>query len=38
VPKPNVDPKYNLGTLTPEDSGLREEDLIEFRGTKQEKK
>ena len=34
VPKPNVDPKYNLGTLTPENSRLREIDLIEFRGTK----
>ena len=32
VPKPNVDPKYNLGTLTPENSRLREIDLIEFRG------
>ncbi|MDP6629890.1 MAG: formylglycine-generating enzyme family protein [Kiritimatiellia bacterium] len=34
VPKPTIDPKYNLGTVTPEDSRLREEDLIEFRGTK----
>ena len=38
VPKPNIDPKYNLGTLTPENSRLREIDLIEFRGTKKEKK
>jgi formylglycine-generating enzyme required for sulfatase activity len=34
VPKPNIDPKYNLGVLTPENSRLREIDLIEFRGTK----
>ncbi len=38
VPKPNIDPKYNLGVLTPENSRLREIDLIEFRGTKKEKK
>jgi formylglycine-generating enzyme required for sulfatase activity len=38
VPQPTIDPKYNLGTLTPENSRLREIDLIEFRGTKKEKK
>jgi hypothetical protein len=38
VPKPKIDPKYHLGVLTPEDSRLREIDLIEFRGTKKEKK
>ena len=38
VPKPNIDPKYNLGTLTPENSRLREIDLIEFRGSKKETK
>jgi len=38
VPKPNVDPKYDLGVLTPYDSGLREIDLIEFRGAKKEMK
>jgi hypothetical protein len=37
-PKPNIDPKYNLGTLTPENSRLREIDLIEFRGSKKETK
>jgi hypothetical protein len=37
VPKPNIDPRYNLGVLTPENSRLREIDLIEFRGTKKEK-
>jgi len=35
VPKPNIDPKYHLGVLTPVNSRLREIDLIEFRGTKQ---
>jgi formylglycine-generating enzyme required for sulfatase activity len=34
VPKPKIDPKYHLGVLTPENSRLREIDLIEFRGTK----
>ena len=34
VPKPNVDPKYDLGVLTPYDSGLRKEDLIGFEPTK----
>ena len=34
VPEPDIDPKYDLGVLTPEDSRLREIDLIEFRGTK----
>ena len=38
VPKPTIDPKYNLGVLTPENSRLREIDLIEFRGTKKEEK
>jgi len=34
VPKPNIDPKYNLGVLTPYDSGLRKVDLIGFEPTK----
>ena len=34
VPKPNVDPKYDLGVLTPYDSGLRKVDLIGFEPTK----
>jgi formylglycine-generating enzyme required for sulfatase activity len=38
VPKPKIDPKYHLGVLTPENSRLREIDLIEFKGTKKEKK
>jgi len=38
VPKPNVDPKHDIGVLTPENSRLREIDLIEFRSTKKEKK
>jgi hypothetical protein len=32
VPKPTIDPKYNLGVVSPENSRLREEDLSEFRG------
>ena len=38
VPKPEIDPKYNLGVLTPENSRLREIDLIEFRGTKKRRR
>ncbi len=34
VPKPNIDPKYHLGVLTPYDSGLRKIDLIGFEPTK----
>ena len=34
VPKPNIDPKYDLGVLTPHDSGLRKIDLIGFEPTK----
>ena len=34
VPKPNVDPKHDLGVLTPYDSGLRKIDLIGFEPTK----
>lgn len=34
VPKPNVDPKHDLGVLTPYDSGLRKVDLIGFEPTK----
>lgn len=34
VPKPTIDPQYNLGTVPREDSRLREDDLIEFRDTK----
>ena len=36
VPKPNIDPKYDLGVLTPYDSGLRKIDLIGFEPTKEE--
>ena len=36
VPEPKIDSKYYMGVLTPENSRLREIDLIEFRGTKQE--
>ena len=34
VPEPKIDPKYYMGVLTPENSRLREIDLIEFGGTK----
>ncbi len=34
VPKPDIDPKYDLGVLTPYDSGLRKIDLIGFEPTK----
>ncbi|MCP4200277.1 MAG: formylglycine-generating enzyme family protein, partial [Proteobacteria bacterium] len=35
VPKPNIDPKYDLGALTPYDSGLRKVDLIGFEPTQE---
>ena len=34
VPEPEIDPKYNMGVLTPYDSGLRETDLVGFEPTK----
>ena len=34
VPKPEIDPKYDLGVLTPYDSGLRKIDLVGFEPTK----
>ena len=34
VPEPNIDPKHDLGVLTPYDSGLRKIDLIGFEPTK----
>jgi len=34
VPKPNIDPEYHIGVLTPYNSGLRKSDLIGFEPTK----
>ncbi|MBT7068273.1 MAG: formylglycine-generating enzyme family protein [Verrucomicrobia bacterium] len=36
VPKPEIDPKYNMGVLTPYDSGLRKVDLVGFEPTEKE--
>ncbi len=33
VPEPTIDPKYNIGVLTPYDSGMRKVDLIGFEPT-----
>ena len=30
VPEPNIDPNFNMGVLTPYDSGLRKVDLVGF--------
>jgi formylglycine-generating enzyme required for sulfatase activity len=38
VPKPNIDPKYHIGVLTPYNSGMRKKDLVGFEPTKKEKK
>jgi formylglycine-generating enzyme required for sulfatase activity len=34
VPKPNIDPKYHIGVLTPYNSGMRKIDLVGFEPTK----
>ena len=34
VPEPTIDPKYDLGVLTPYNSGLRKIDLVGFEPTK----